>query len=187
MTLSLPNGISRIHITEEQISKRVTELASEIVRDSGEYIHALIILKGGAVFASDLFREIARKSDIHIYHSYLKVSSYGNATESSGSVVLSHDIHEVRGRDILIIEDIIDTGATLSRLAEYLLNERGASSVRTCCLLDKESRRKPECTVLIDYRGFPVDDLFLVGYGLDYAEQYRQLPYIGVLDEDMIS
>jgi len=187
VNVPLPPGLKRVYIPEEIIARRVKELAELIATDFSSYIHALVILKGAVVFAADLFREIHRIAPVEIYHSFLKASSYGTGTCSGGEVVLSHDVHEVRGKHILIVEDIVDTGVTLARLRDYLLKERGARSVGTCVLLDKPARRIPGVHAPIEYRGFEVEDLFLVGYGLDYAEKYRELPYVAVLDEEALA
>jgi len=179
----LPSGVTGVYIPENVILRKVKEIAQVIARDSSSYLHTLVILKGAVVFASDLFREIARIASIDLYHSFLKVSSYGNKAESSGKIVLSHDVHEIRGRDILVIEDIVDTGRTIERLRDYLYEERGAEHVRICCLMDKKCARLPGIDLVPDYCGFEVADHFLVGYGLDYAEKFRELPYVGILDK----
>lgn len=181
--INVPSGISRVYIPEDVILRKVAEMAQAVVQDFSSHLHTLVILKGAVVFASDLFREIARIASIDLYHSFLKVSSYGDKAESSGKVVLSHDIHEVRGRDILVIEDIMDTGRTIERLRDYLYEERSAEHVSICCLMDKKCARLPGIDLVPDYCGFEVADHFLVGYGLDYAEKFRELPYVGMLDK----
>lgn len=178
----IPQGVKSVYIPEKIIQDKVKQMAEAAAVSLPQRIHSLIILKGASVFAADFFRELARIRAFEIYHSFLKVSSYGKNAESSGEVVLSHDIHEVRDRTILVIEDIIDTGRTLVRLRDYLIRERGAQQVSFCCLLDKKSARLPYVKLVPDFCGFEVENLFLVGYGLDYAEKFRELPYIGVLD-----
>ncbi|MFH1707111.1 MAG: hypoxanthine phosphoribosyltransferase [Planctomycetota bacterium] len=176
-------GIAAVYIDEQRIRRRVAALAAGIAADSGAFIHAIVILKGGVVFATDLFREIARIRPVDIFHSFMKASSYGMGDRSGGTVHLSHDSHPIRDQDILIVEDIIDSGRTVARLKEHLLTERGAKSVRVCVLLDKHARRLPEFDRPLDYCGFVVADRFLVGYGLDYAEHFRHLPYLALVDQ----
>ena len=172
------NEIDEVLFTREEIRVRVKELGEQITADyEGKDLIAIGILKGAGVFMCDLIREIS----LPIRIDFMTVSSYGDATVSSGVVRISSDLHlDIRNNSVLIIEDIIDTGTTLSYLREYLLN-RGAKDVKICALLDKPSRRKTE--VPIDYRGFTVDDRFIIGYGIDYAEKYRNLPFIGTLKQ----
>lgn len=172
------NEIDEVLFTREEIRVRVKELGEQITADyEGNDLIAIGILKGAGVFMCDLIREIS----LPIRIDFMTVSSYGDATVSSGVVRISSDLHlDIRNNSVLIIEDIIDTGTTLSYLREYLLN-RGAKDVKICALLDKPSRRKTE--VPIDYRGFTVDDRFIIGYGIDYAEKYRNLPFIGTLKQ----
>lgn len=165
--------------TEKKIARRIAELAKEITRDySGRCPLIVGVLTGAAHFASDL----VRKLPIDVEMDFVAIESYGAATRSSGEVKLLKDLNTpVQGRDVLIIEDIIDTGLTL----QFLLNHfwaRHPASVATCVLLDKPSRRKAQ--VPVDYTGFVIEDRFVVGYGLDCAGQYRQLPYVAVLKED---
>lgn len=172
------NEIDEVLFTREDIAKRVAELGAEITRDyEGKDLIVVGILKGAGVFMSDLIREI--NSPIRI--DFMSVSSYGNSTVSSGIVRITNDLHQdIQGCSVLIVEDIIDTGNTLHYLREYLKN-RGAEDVKICALLDKPSRRQVE--VPVEYVGFEVEDRFIIGYGIDYAEKYRNLPFIGTLKQ----
>lgn len=164
-------------IDAETIQNRVAELAAEVDRDfaDSERILALGILKGSVFFMVDLLKRLRTPVSLDFF----QTSSYGDST-SPGEVRLRKDIDlSIRGKDVLLIEDIVDTGYTLDTILG-LLRFRGARTVRLCTLLDKVERR--EVDVPIDYRGFEIDDVFVVGYGLDYAERYRNLPYLGVLD-----
>ncbi len=173
-----------IFITEEQIRQRVAELGAQISRDyEGQDLLLVAILKGSVVFLADLMRHITIPHSID----FMATSSYGAATESSGIVRILKDLDiPIIGRNVLIVEDIVDTGHTLSYLRRMLLS-REPASLRVVTLLDKRSRR--EVDVPIDYVGFEVPNAFVIGYGLDYAEFYRNLPYIaipkeGFFDED---
>src|SRR3954471_13600789 len=160
------------------IQARVRELAGEIERDypAGEEIHLVCVLKGGFMFMSDLVR--AMRTTVTL--DFIAVSSYAKSTKSSGEVRLLKDLDSgLEGRHVVIVEDIVDTGLTLTYLQD-ILRARSPKSLRTACLLSKPSRRTVE--VLVEYIGFTIEDRFVVGYGLDYAEQYRNLPYIAVLD-----
>jgi hypoxanthine phosphoribosyltransferase len=172
------NEIDEVLFTRDDIAKRVAELGAEITRDyEGKDLIVVGILKGAGVFMSDLIREI--NSPIRI--DFMSVSSYGNSTVSSGIVRITNDLHQdIQGCSVLIVEDIIDTGNTLHYLREYLKN-RGAEDVKICALLDKPSRRQVE--VPVEYVGFEVEDRFIIGYGIDYAEKYRNLPFIGTLKQ----
>ena len=172
------NEIDEVLFTRDDIAKRVAELGAEITRDyEGKDLIVVGILKGAGVFMSDLIREI--NSPIRI--DFMSVSSYGNSTVSSGIVRITNDLHQdIQGCSVLIVEDIIDTGNTLHYLREYLKN-RGAEDVKICALLDKPSRRQVE--VPVKYVGFEVEDRFIIGYGIDYAEKYRNLPFIGTLKQ----
>ena len=165
-----------VHLTEEQIEQRVRELGAEISKVYGDEPVCLICILKGSVFFTC---ELAKRITIPVTLDFMSVSSYGAGTKSSGVVRLVKDLDEpLEGKDVIVIEDIIDSGRTLSYLLENLGN-RHPKSLRLCTLLDKPSRRtKP---VEADYTGFSVDDLFVVGYGLDFAEKYRNLPYIGIL------
>ncbi len=162
--------------TAEQIHTRVGELGAQITNDYAGRNPLLVgVLKGACIFASDLMRAI----DLPIGLEFIAISSYGTSTRTSGEVRLVKDLDVgVEGRDILVVEDIIDTGLTLSYLLATL-HQRGAASVRLAALLDKYERRERE--VQIDYLGFQIPDAFVVGYGLDFAERYRNLPFIAVL------
>jgi hypoxanthine phosphoribosyltransferase len=164
-------------IDQEELSARIADLAREIRQDfpSGQ-LHFVCVLKGAFLFLGDLIRA----TEGHVTIDFLACSSYGAGTTSSGEVRLSKDLDSgLEGRDVIIVEDIVDTGLTLHYLQD-ILQARGPRSLRTACLLSKPSRRKID--VKVDYIGFTIEDRFVVGYGLDYAEQYRNLPYIGVLE-----
>jgi hypoxanthine phosphoribosyltransferase len=164
-------------ISAPQIQARVAEMARDIRRDHPDGVHLVCVLKGAFMFLSDLARAI--EGDVTM--DFMAVSSYGSATRSSGQVQLLKDLDAgLEGRDVIIVEDIVDTGLTLNYLQE-ILRARSPRRLRTACLLSKPSRRQIE--VRVDYIGFTIDDRFVVGYGLDYAEQYRNLPYIGVIGE----
>jgi hypoxanthine phosphoribosyltransferase len=161
------------------IQARVKELAGEIERDypAGEEIHMVCVLKGGFVFMSDLVRNMSTRVSMD----FIAVSSYGAGTKSSGEVRFQKDLDtSLENRNVIVVEDIVDTGLTLKYLQE-ILRSRAPKNLRTACLLSKPSRRKVEVTV--DYIGFTIEDRFVVGYGLDYAEKYRNLPHIAVLQE----
>ena len=163
-------------ISTQDIEQRVTDLAAEISRDHPRGVHLIAVLKGAFVFLSDLARAI----DVPCSFDFLAVSSYGKSTSSSGQVQLLKDLDSgLEGRDVVIVEDIVDTGLTLAYLQE-ILRARSPRSLRTACLLSKPSRRKTE--VKVEYVGFTIEDKFVIGYGLDYAEQYRNLPYIAELN-----
>lgn len=168
--------VERILITSEEIGARVRELGQQITNDyAGQDILMIGVLRGAVIFMSDLARAIKRPIDID----FMAISSYGISTSSSGVVRILKDLDEVvEGRHILIIEDIIDSGLTLNYLVENIKSRKPAS-VRICTLLSKPDRRKVNVTV--DYNGFIIPDHFVVGYGLDYAGKYRNLPFIGVL------
>ena len=172
--------IETILFTEEQIKERVRQLGAEITKDyEGKPILLVGILKGAVTFYTDLARSIEGPVEFD----FMVCSSYGSSTTSSGFVKIRKDVDsDVTGRDILIIEDIIVTGVTLSKLKPLLL-ERGAKSVKLATLLSKPSRRKVD--IPVDYNGFEIPDAFVVGYGLDYNGRYRNLPYIGILKEDV--
>lgn len=160
------------------IQFRVRELAEEIERDypDGEEIHLVCVLKGGFVFMSDLVRSMSTRVSLD----FIAVSSYGAGTKSSGEVRFQKDLDtSLEGRHVIIIEDIVDTGLTLKYLQD-VLQKRAPKSLRTACLLSKPSRRQVD--VAVEYIGFTIEDRFVVGYGLDYGEKYRNLPYIAVLD-----
>jgi hypoxanthine phosphoribosyltransferase len=162
------------------IQTRIRELAGEIERDypAGEEIHLVCVLKGGFVFMADLVRAMSTRVSLD----FIAVSSYAKSTKSSGEVRMLKDLDSgLQGRHIVIIEDIVDTGLTLIYLQE-ILRARSPKTLRTACLLSKPSRRQVD--VKVEYIGFTIDDHFVVGYGLDFAEQFRNLPYIAVLDNE---
>ena len=163
-------------IPAEEIQKRVSTLAADIRRDHPHDLHLICVLKGAFVFLSDL----VRRMDGPVTIDFMALSSYGARTSSSGEVRLLKDLDTgIEGRDVVIVEDIVDSGLTLSYLQE-ILRARGPRMLRTACFLSKPTRRRVD--VLVEYVGFEIEDRFVVGYGLDHAEQYRNLPYIGVLD-----
>lgn len=168
-------------ISEEEIKERVKSLAEEISRDyQGKRPLLVGILKGAFIFLADLIRELSVDAEVD----FLAVSSYGKATETSGEVKILKDLSEsIEGKDVIIVEDIVDTGLTLKYLYD-LLKTRNPSSLRICVFLDKKERRLVDVT--IHYTGFEVPDLFLVGYGLDFAEKYRQLKYIQELSPEEV-
>jgi hypoxanthine phosphoribosyltransferase len=167
---------SDILLTAEQIQARVAELAREILRDYPQGLHIIAVLKGAFIFTSDLVRHM----EGHVSLDFMALSSYATGTTSSGEVRVLKDLDTtLDGKDVLIVEDIVDTGLTLTYLQD-ILRARGPRVLRTACLLSKPSRRKVD--VKVDYIGFTIEDRFVVGYGLDYAEYYRNLPYIGVLE-----
>jgi hypoxanthine phosphoribosyltransferase len=174
------NDIKEVLLTEEQIKEKVKTLGLKISEDySGRDLIVLGILKGSVIFMSDLIKEIS----IPCKMDFMAVSSYGDATQSSGIVKIIKDLDfEIKGKDILIVEDIIDTGITLKYLMKYL-SARNPNSLEIVCLLNKPERRKEELDVR--YLGFDVPDYFLVGYGLDYAEKYRNLPFVGILKDSV--
>lgn len=172
--------IERVLIPKEEIKKKVKEIANQISEDyKGKHLLVLCILKGASVFFADLMREL----QCEVTFEFIGLSSYRNSSKSSGSVQLVKDMtSSVKGKDILVVEDIIDTGLTLTYLKE-LLQERGAKSVKICTFLDKISKRK--APLKGDYVGFEVPDEFVVGYGLDYAEKYRNLSDVCILKKEV--
>lgn len=173
-----PTPSPRVLISEETLQERIREMAADIDRDyaDSERLIAVGVLKGSVFFMVDLLKHVT----VPVAVDFFQTSSYGDHTEP-GEVRIRKDIDlSIRGADVLLIEDIVDTGYTLRTILD-LLRFRGARSVKLCALLDKTSRRQVE--VPIDYRGFPIDDLFVIGYGLDLAERYRNMPYIGVYEE----
>lgn len=174
--------IKNILISEEEIAKRVKELGKQLTEDyAGKDLMVVGILKGCMLYLSDLVRAI----DLPLTMDFMVVSSYGTSTKSSGVVRILKDLErEIEGKDILIVEDIVDTGLTLSYLIENL-KTRNPKSVKVCSLLDKPERRKAH--VDIEYVGFQIPDEFVVGYGLDYAEVYRNLPFVCVLKPEVYS
>ena len=166
-----------VFITAEAIQERVRALAQEIRADHADGVHFVCVLKGAFVFLSDLSRALPGDCTLD----FMAVSSYGQSTKTSGQVRLLKDLDfDLTGRDVIIVEDIVDTGLTLTYLQE-ILRARSPRTLRTACLLSKPSRRKID--VKVEYIGFTIEDKFVVGYGLDYAERYRNLPYIGVVGD----
>jgi len=164
-------------ISADDIQRRVTAMAQEIHRDHPDGVHLVCVLKGAFIFLSDLARQLPGTVTLD----FMAVSSYGTSTKSSGQVQVLKDLGSaIEGRDVVIVEDIVDTGLTLTYLQD-ILRARSPRSLRTACLLSKPSRRKIE--VNVEYVGFTIEDKFVVGYGLDYAEQYRNLPYIAVVGD----
>jgi hypoxanthine phosphoribosyltransferase len=173
---SIHDDVEEILLTGEQIADRVAELGAQLAADYAGRDPVLVsVLKGSIVFLADLIRAMETSVSLDL----MEVSSYGASTETSGQVRILKDLSKpIEGRDVIVVEDIIDTGLTLNYLLKYL-HDKGPASVRICCLLDKPARRLAE--IPIDYRGFTIPDRFVIGYGLDYDERYRNLPYVGVL------
>ena len=171
--------IGRILITEDELRQKVKELGEQITKDyEGKPLLLVGILKGSVVFMADLMREI--KTDCKI--DFMSVSSYGSGTVTSGEVQIILDLRKpIQNYDLLIVEDILDSGVTLSYLRQ-LLSARGPKSIKICTLLDKPDRRKRD--IKPDYCGFSIPDEFVIGYGLDVDEKYRNLPYVGIYDPD---
>lgn len=182
---NINDDIARIMIPEEQLNRLVQKVAGEIDADFPDPTRKLLllcILKGSVVFMGDLMKTIKRPVEID----FMKVSSYGQSTASSGSVNILLDLHrrDMEELDIVVIEDIIDSGRTMKYLTQYLKN-KGARSIRVAALLDKPSRREVDFSA--DYIGCEIEDEFVVGYGLDYNEKYRALPYVGILKPEVYS
>lgn len=176
----MKQDILEVLFTEEQLREKVAELGARITADyQGKNPLIVSVLKGSYVFMADLTRQIDTKCNID----FMVVSSYGSGTKTSGEVQIIKDIgSKIEGRDLIIVEDILDSGVTLSYLMK-ILQARGVNSIRLCTLLSKPERRKID--VPVDYLGFEVPDEFVVGYGLDYDETYRNLPYIGILKPEV--
>ena len=164
-------------ISEEEVDNRIKEIGEQISKDyEGKEIHLVCVLRGGSFFMC----ELAKRISVPVSLDFMSVASYGNDTKSSGAVRIVKDLDDsLEGKDVLVVEDIIDSGRTLSYLLE-LLKDRKPNSLKLCTLLDKPDRRVVD--VNIDYTAFQVPDEFVVGYGLDYAQKYRNLPYIGVVE-----
>ena len=167
---------SRVLIPEDKVDERIAQLGEQISRDyAGKQVHLIGILKGSIFFIC----ELAKRITVPVTMDFMSVSSYGAGTKSTGVVKLIKDLDEpIEGKDVLVVEDIIDSGHTLSYLLQNLTS-RNPASLRLCTLLDKPERR--EVDVDVDYQGFRIPDEFVIGYGLDYDQRYRNLPYIGVL------
>ena len=168
----------RILLKEEEVDKRIAEVAAMINRDyAGKEVHLICILKGGVFFTC----ELAKRLTVPVSMDFMSVSSYGSGTESSGVVRIVKDLDEsIAGKNVLIVEDIIDSGRTLAYLIE-ILKQRNPESIHLCTLLDKPERRVKK-QVKVDYTCFEIPDEFVVGFGLDYYQKYRNLPYIGVVE-----
>ena len=166
-------------LPEEKINARIRELGEQISKDyAGKNVHLICILKGGSFFMC----ELAKRITVPVSIDFMSVSSYGSGTTSSGTIKIKKDLDEpLEGKHVLVVEDIVDTGKTLSYLVE-LLKDRGAADVKLCALLDKPERR--EVDIQADYIGFQIPDEFVVGYGLDYDQRYRNFPYIGIVKFD---
>lgn len=169
----------RILLTEKEVDDRIQAIGEQINRDyAGRQVHLVCVLKGGSFFMC----ELAKRITVPVSLDFMSVSSYGNATKSSGVVKIVKDLDEpIKDKDVLVVEDIVDSGRTLSYLLE-MLKDRGPKSLHLCTLLDKPDRRVVD--VKVDYTGFQIPDEFVVGYGLDYEQRYRNLPYIGVMEFD---
>ena len=180
MNTVMNEDLASILLSEETLREKVTELGAAVSRDyEGKQLLVISVLKGSFIFMSDL----ARKITIPCRFDFMSVSSYGKGTQSSGNVRIVQDLSiDVENRHILVVEDILDSGKTLSHLLD-LLGSRNPASVRLCALLDKPSRRAVD--VRVDYKGFEIPDEFVVGYGLDYNEKYRNLPYVGILKPEI--
>ena len=172
--------LAKVLYTEEQIRRRVRELGEMISRDfEDEEVVLVVILKGAVVFFADLMREIK----LPVAIDFMAISSYGSATKTSGVVRILKDLDkDITDKNVIIVEDIVDSGMSLSFLKENL-RSRGAKTLKICVLLDKPERRR--CPIEVDYCGFQIPDEFVVGYGLDYAEHYREIPLIGVLKPEI--
>lgn len=169
----------RVLLSEEEVDRRIREIGEQISRDyAGRSIHLVCVLKGGSFFMC----ELAKRISVPVSLDFMSVSSYGSETKSSGVVKIVKDLDEpLKDKDVIVVEDIVDSGRTLSYLLT-MLQDRGPKSLRLCTLLDKPERRVTD--VQVDYTGFRIPDEFVVGYGLDYDQKYRNLPYIGVVEFD---
>lgn len=169
----------KVLLPEEEVDKRIKEIGEQISKDyAGKAVHLVCVLKGGSFFMC----ELAKRITVPVSFDFMSVSSYGSETKSSGVVKIVKDLDEpLEGKEVIIVEDIVDSGRTLSYLVE-ILEKRGPKSIKICTLLDKPDRRVAD--VKVNYTGFAIPDEFVVGYGLDYDQKYRNLPYIGVVEFD---
>ena len=169
----------KVLLSEEEVDSRIKQIAAKVSKDyAGKEIHLICVLKGGVFFTC----ELAKRLNMPVSMDFMSVSSYGSDTKSSGVVKIVKDLDEsLKDKEVIVVEDIVDSGRTLSYLLE-MLKDRGPASLRLCTLLDKPERRVID--VHVDYTGFNIPDEFVVGYGLDYDQRYRNLPYIGVVEFD---
>ncbi len=169
--------IIKVMLTEKEVDERIQEMGRQISKDyEGKQVHLVCVLKGGSFFMC----ELAKRITVPVSLDFMSISSYGSDTKSSGVVKIVKDLDEpLKGKDVLVVEDIVDSGRTLSYLLE-MLRDREPKSLHLCTLLDKPDRRVVD--VDVDYTGFQIPDKFVVGYGLDYDQRYRNLPYIGVVE-----
>lgn len=167
----------KVMLTEEEVDAKICEIGKQISEDyAGRQVHLVCVLKGGSFFMC----ELAKRITVPVSLDFMSVSSYGGETKSSGVVKIVKDLDEpLKGKDVIVVEDIVDSGRTLSYLME-MLRDHGPASLRLCTLLDKPDRRVVD--VHVDYTGFQIPDEFVVGYGLDYDQRYRNLPYIGKVE-----
>lgn len=174
--MKLEHDIS-VLIPEEELNKRIVELGTQISKDyEGKSVHLICILKGSVFFTC----ELAKRITVPVTVDFMQVSSYGSGTESSGRIIIKKELDEsIEGKEVIVIEDIIDSGRTLSHLFPMLM-ERKPNSLKLCTMLDKPERREFE--IAVDYNGFEIPDKFVVGYGLDFDQKYRNLPFIGVVN-----
>ena len=178
----MTRDIEKVLLSQEQIAEKVAEIGAQISRDyAGKNPMIVSVLKGSFIFMADLVRAVTIPCTVD----FMSVSSYGSGTTSSGVVHVAKDLNsDIAGRNVLIVEDILDTGKTLHQLIG-MLKQRNPASLKICVLLDKPARREED--IHADYVGYTIPDAFVVGYGLDYAEEYRNLPYIGVLSPSVYS
>lgn len=171
------NNKIKVLLSEEEVDARIAELGAQISKEyEGEEIFMICTLKGACFFAC----ELAKRITVPVALDFMSVSSYGNGSVSSGKIIMKKDLEEsIVGKNVIVVEDIVDTGRTLSYLMDNL-KQRGPKSLKLCAMLDKPDRRVVD--IKVDYTGFEIPDLFVIGYGLDYAQRYRNLPYIGVLE-----
>lgn len=169
----------RVLLSEKEVDDRIQAIGDQISKDyAGKQVHLVCVLKGGSFFMC----ELAKRISVPVSLDFMSVSSYGSDTKSSGVVKIVKDLDEsIKDKDVIVVEDIVDSGRTLSYLLE-MLKDRGPKSLRLCTLLDKPDRRVID--VDVDYTGFQIPDQFVVGYGLDYDQRYRNLPYIGIVEFD---
>ena len=169
----------RVMLTEQEVNDRIKKIGEQISKDyAGKSVHLVCVLKGGSFFMC----ELAKRITVPVTLDFMSASSYGSSTKSSGVVKIVKDLDEpLKDKNVLVVEDIVDSGRTLSYLLK-MLGDRGPESVKLCTLLDKPERRVTD--VKVDYTGFEIPDEFVVGYGLDYDQRYRNLPYIGVVEFD---